>query len=79
MDLVELVEVRASCVENFAGVHRFLHVCANLGERTVVARVGGALAKIIKRSNVSAPGVLQVAPAWLQGVPRDVDENVLGC
>ena len=59
MDLVELVEVGASCVEGFAGGDRLLDVRPDLREGVVEGKVGGALAKIVKRSNVSAEGNLR--------------------
>ena len=37
-----------------------------------------ALAEVVKRFNVSAPGGLLEAPAWLDGVLGDVNKNVLG-
>ena len=55
-----------------------LHVRPDLREGIVIRKVLGALPEIIKRFSVSAPGCLLEAPAWLDGVARDVNENVLG-
>ena len=78
MHFVELVEVSASCVERFACFKGFFNVRPDLGQGVVKTQVFSALAEIIKRFYVSAPGRLLKTSAWLDAVARDVNENVLG-
>jgi hypothetical protein len=63
--LVELVEVSASRVESFAGFECFFNVRPDFGQGVVKTQVFSALAEVIKRFYVSAPGCLLEAPAWL--------------
>ncbi len=77
LHLVKLVEVGASCIERFACFECLFNVRPNFGEGVAIGKVFGALAEVVKVFTVSAARRLLEAPAWLDGVAGDVDENVL--